>query len=213
MRSYVIRQGDYLTRLGARLGFDPQEVWDHPKNAELKARRKSWEVLAPGDVLALPADTRAPLPIGKGAPASFVAKVPRVSVTLKYLGEDGPLSGEPYVIDGLPERTTGETGGDGTVRVQVPVIVSEFTVRFPRRLQRQSVRVGHLDPSDESGGIIQRLAHLGYLGHRDASGGNTSEAQLAHGVRAFQRSARLPVTGVLDHATVEALRSEHGGGA
>lgn len=213
MRSYVIRQGDYLTRLGARLGFDPQTVWDHPRNADLKARRRSWEVLAPGDVLAIPDDTRAPLPLAQGGQARFVAKVPRVRVTLRYQGDDGPLSGEPYVIDGLPEVTAGETGADGAVRVDVPVIVSEFTLRFPRRLERQRVRVGHLDPSDESGGIVQRLAHLGHLGHLDADGASPGDGPLRDAVQRFQRAAKLPVTGALDAATVDALRDAHGDGA
>ncbi|MFO0630564.1 MAG: peptidoglycan-binding domain-containing protein [Polyangiales bacterium] len=213
MRSYVIRQGDYLTRLGARMGFDPQNVWDHPKNADLKARRKRWEVLAPGDVLAIPDDTRAPRPLAQGGQARFVAKVPRVRVTLRYQADDGPLAGEPYVIDGLPEAIAGETGPDGVVHVDVPVIVSEFTLRFPQRQQRQRVRVGHLDPSDESGGIVQRLAHLGYLGLRDADGASPGDGALRDAVQRFQRAAKLPATGALDAATVDALRDAHGDGA
>ena len=37
MRPYVIRQGDYMTQLAHRLGFDETEVWNHDKNSALKA--------------------------------------------------------------------------------------------------------------------------------------------------------------------------------
>ena len=45
MKPYVIKQGDYLTRLSHRLGFVADEVWNHGKNAELKSLRKDPETL------------------------------------------------------------------------------------------------------------------------------------------------------------------------
>ena len=54
MRPYVVRQGDYLTGLADRHGFDPKQVWEDQRNAELRAERPSPEVLAPGDIVFLP---------------------------------------------------------------------------------------------------------------------------------------------------------------
>ena len=34
---HVVRQGEYLRKLAHRFGVDPDELWNHPKNAELKA--------------------------------------------------------------------------------------------------------------------------------------------------------------------------------
>jgi hypothetical protein len=34
---HVVRQGEYLRKLAYRFGVAPEELWDHPKNADLKA--------------------------------------------------------------------------------------------------------------------------------------------------------------------------------
>ncbi|MFT3765690.1 MAG: hypothetical protein QM820_09265 [Minicystis sp.] len=78
LRPYVVRQGDYLTRLAHRFGFDAEEVWNDPKNAEIKKLRSSMEVLAPGDIVYLPEPTRATLPIQKGTTNRYVATIPKV---------------------------------------------------------------------------------------------------------------------------------------
>ena len=54
MKPYVIKQGDYLTRIAHRLGFVANEVWNDPKNAELKALRSDPDTLKSGDIVFVP---------------------------------------------------------------------------------------------------------------------------------------------------------------
>ena len=39
MRPYVIRQGDYITKLAHQRGFDADAIWNDPKNQSLRERR------------------------------------------------------------------------------------------------------------------------------------------------------------------------------
>ncbi len=48
MRPYVVRQGDYLVKLAFVHGFDAEEVWNDPKNEEIRGRRADHNILAPG---------------------------------------------------------------------------------------------------------------------------------------------------------------------
>ena len=50
-RPYIVRQGDFLSKIAAQLGMDPSRIWELSENDELRARRPNPEMLAPGDVL------------------------------------------------------------------------------------------------------------------------------------------------------------------
>ena len=54
MRPYVVRQGEHLAGIAARYGFDPQPVWEHEANSELREQRRDPQILAPGDLLYIP---------------------------------------------------------------------------------------------------------------------------------------------------------------
>ena len=53
-KPYVVKAGDYTKKLAHTLGFDADEVWNDPKNAELKKLRKDPDMLVAGDVLFVP---------------------------------------------------------------------------------------------------------------------------------------------------------------
>lgn len=58
MRPYIVRQGDYVTKIAMLVGCDEDEVWAHEKNQELKEKGRTKEILAPGDVLFIPEGDR-----------------------------------------------------------------------------------------------------------------------------------------------------------
>ncbi|MFT3769479.1 MAG: peptidoglycan-binding domain-containing protein [Minicystis sp.] len=219
MRPYVVRQGDYLTKLAFVHGFDVEEVWNDPKNGEIRGLRKDHNILAPGDVVYLPVKEKEGLPIQKGVTNRYVAKVPKVPVKVRFRSGSERLANAKFTIEGEATPNTGTTDGDAQLELSVPAYVSEVCVVFPDLNERYKLLVGHLDPEVERSGVRARLVHLGYMlpSAREFFGydvGNYGEdddaAQVAAAVRAFQRDNNLPITGVVDTDTQAALAAAHG---
>lgn len=55
MKPYVVRDGDDLAQIAQVHGCGEDQIWDHPKNQDLRAEREAKDELRPGDVLHLPA--------------------------------------------------------------------------------------------------------------------------------------------------------------
>lgn len=213
MRAYVIRQGDYLAKLAHRMGFNAAEVWDDPANAELK-RRRDPNLLYPGELLYVPAASRAPMPVASHAVNGYVAEPPKVFVRLVFEGADGPLADEPYVVEGVGPFPESATDGDGAVVLELSVHVRECRVVFPRRGVAYPVKVGDMDPIDEVIGVQKRLRNLGHGGGvgADEAAGLSDESRAAHermAILAFQQRSGLEVTGEFDAATQAALAGGH----
>jgi hypothetical protein len=210
MKPYVVRQGDYLKKLAFARGFDADEVWDDPKNAEIKNKRKDPNLLHPGDLIHLPTAKREGLSLQKGTTNSYTAKLPRVEVQLRLSQEDGPLANEPYELLGLGAPVQGTTGSDGAVQFLAPVTAREVELRLLKRGTVHMLRLGDMDPIDEASGVWKRLAQLGYdPGTPPGEPGATEEA-LADALRAFQADRGIEPTGRLDEATRRELVEQYG---
>jgi hypothetical protein len=211
MRPYVVRQGDYWTKLAFAMRFDADEVWNHAKNEELRTRRPNREMLAPGDVVHVP-DTPAPeLQIEPGGTKQYKASVPKVEVVLTIKNGDVALASERFLIRGLGPERESSTDGDGTLRLAVPVHVREFRLVFYRKGFIYPVMVGNLDPAEESSGIRQRLEHLGFYGHAmDPHGGESESERDRRAIATLQRACGLDATGELDEQTRAKVVELHG---
>lgn len=219
MRPYVIRQGDDVPRLARRFGFDADAVWNHPNNADLRERRSSPRVLAPGDVLFIPSPEEEPAgTVSTSSTHRFrgsPAMVP-IRVAVHQFGEAICNERCEVLVTDPPLEAT--TGGDGVLSVEVPHHCDEVVVHFPDRGFKLALRVGHLDPIDTDSGITARLENLGYLlphdllatGHSDLNTPEIRDRIRRRGVMAFQRSQNLEPSGELDDATRQALVREHG---
>lgn len=214
MKPYVIKQGDYLLKLAHLLGFDSEKVWNDAKNAELRAERKDPAMLRPGDVLFIPDEPKARLPLNPKEHNFFVARVPSVKIAVVLKQDDEPLANQAYVVEGIAEEDPRKTDNDGRVMIELPVHVREVTVRFVESGQRFNLRVGDLDPPETPSGARMRLTSLGFYG---AKLGGGAERYVAHddvalegAVRAFQRAQGLDATGQLDATTLRALVDAHG---
>lgn len=215
MRPYVIRQGDYLTKLGHTMGFDPGTVWADPKNQALRERRPDPDLLHPGDLVWIPDAAQARrLAVKAGSTNRYAAHIPKKPVDVRIqVGGEG-LPKEPYTILGLgPEPITGQTDDEGWVRTKVDVHVRELEVVLTNKNRTLRVRVGDLDPIDTISGLRKRLSHLGFykpsrvgVDNQDATEGDALVAAL----KAFQASKQLPANGKLDEETRKALTGAHG---
>ncbi len=210
MIPYVIRPGDHLARLAHERGFDAAEVWSHAANAAIRERRRNPQILAPGDVIYVPAT---PADAGRrlrsGATHAFAGAPPTGTLKLRFAQGDHVLANEPYRVEGIPGTPTeGTTDADGTLTAEIPVHVETVVILFTSSGMRYSVRIGQLDPIEESSGVRSRLRHLGYLG---AFGLEPRPREVQRAIRGFQRDRGLPATGDVDDATRAALLEAHHG--
>jgi hypothetical protein len=215
MRPYVIRQGDYLTKIAHTMGFDAATVWNDPQNEEIRQKRPDWNILHPGDVLWVP-DAPAPrkLAIRAGTSNRYVAHIPKMPVRVLIQVGGEPLPKEPYRILGLgPDPVEGETDDDGYVSASVPVHVREIELILTRKNRTLRLRVGDLDPVDTLTGLKKRLCHLGFyqpsrvgIENQDA----TDDEALLGALKAFQADCGIEPSGRLCEATRKALDGAHG---
>jgi hypothetical protein len=206
MRPYVVHEGDHLKRIAQRFVFDPETIWNHPKNADLKARRESYNVLLTGDIVYIPEPTRAFTSVRLGQVNVFSAPIPRCTIEHVFEGDKGPLKSLAFRVMGGDNTKHPKTDGNGTAIFDVPVTATEVQIIFETG-RGFVLALGHLDPASSRSGCIQRLRHLGLLGRGDEA---TSDGWLACALSAFQKRCGIPQTGVLDEATVKHLRDAYG---
>lgn len=202
-----------MSALAARLGFDAQAAWAHEKNAGLRARRPSMDMLCPGDVVHIPQEPSEALELSVGTTNQFSARIPTVTIRLALRLGDHVLANEEYEIAGIPgpSSTRGRSDGDGVVKLDLPVSVRSIDLLLPRLHATYAVDVGHLEPAEEMSGIRQRLKHLRYYPGAARSGAPDLERdhdRLA--IEAFQRHHGIEPTGELDARTRDAIVSAHG---
>ena len=214
MKPYVVRQGDYLLKVAHLRGFDADEAWNHPKNAELKSLRSDPGMLKPGDILSVPDEPKPKLKLNAKETNVYVARVPTVKVSVVVAHDGEPLANAKYVVEGLGnDELEHTTDAEGTVAVEAPVHVREVVVRFVESGMRLAVGIGDLDPPDTASGARMRLTSLGFGGAKekgaDGHVGHDADS-LSGAVSAFQAAHALPVTGKLDEATRAKIVAEHG---
>jgi hypothetical protein len=205
-----------LQKLAFTMGFDADQVWGDPSNADLKQQRQDGDILLPGDVLYVPDDPPKKLPFTKESENPYKAKLPTVTVKIVLTGPGGdPLANEPYVVKGTgaPEEEK-TTGADGSVTFEAPIHLRQADLVLTKKKKTYAVRIGDLDPAGEPSGARMRLEHLGYYAavaaRGDAAQASRDAAQLASALRAFQSDQGLPATGAIDDATRAALVAAHG---
>ncbi len=212
MKPHVVRQGEYVRRIAAERGLDPAAVWERAENRELRERRESPDVLAPGDVVFLPDPPQARHALALRRNNRFQAPRPRIPVRVRVRDRGRPLPNELCLVEGLgPDEVDVRTDAEGVLAFDVPLHVERVFVTLPARDRRFTVRVGHLDPIDTPSGLAARLQNLGLLapGWRHLRE-EERDARVRAVLISFQGARALPTTGVLDGATRAALRDAHG---
>ena len=215
MKPYVIRQGDYLTKLAHIHGFDADAIWNHAQNGDLREKRSQRDMLHPGDILWIPdAPSHRKLPLRAGAANRYVARIPKVPVALRLQVGGEPLVKEPFRILGLGgEPIEGATDEDGYLSASVPVHVREIEVLLTQKGRTLRLRVGDLDPINTVMGVKKRLTHLGFYQPQRVGVENNEAADgeaLISALKAFQQENGLEPSGKLDEPTAKALSGAHG---
>lgn len=209
---YVVQRGDCLSNIAAARGFGWRTLWDHPRNAELKQRRKNPNILYPGDVVHIPDMRVDPEPCPTDQIHVFQLKGVPAKIRLVLTDDsDTPLPGLPYRLD-LPDQNltwTGNTDGDGALEHSVPPGAKKavLTVEYPHTRVEYRVLIGGVDPVDTVSGAQGRLLGLGF--YQGEISGETDQPTVSALLR-FQVRHSLPPTGELDGDTKSNLEELFG---
>ena len=80
---HVVKPGDHLPKLGADEGFaNIGVIWDHPRNAELKAVRKDVCILNPGDEIFVPDKKPKTVTVATGKAHKLIVSQPKLRLVI-----------------------------------------------------------------------------------------------------------------------------------
>jgi hypothetical protein len=205
----TIRQGDCVNSIALAHGFDPDTLWNHPGNADLKELRRSPNALLPGDQLEVPPIELREDGVATGSVGRFKLTVPPLKLRLRLTSHGKARGNLAYelLIDGQ-DALDGTTDGDGWIDQPIPPTATRAILSLDDGNEQYELLLGHLDPHDSVTGIQQRLRALGYyFGRVDGELG----AQTQTALRSFQNQNGLTASGEVDDATSNALHDAYGG--
>jgi hypothetical protein len=217
---YIVKQGDYVARLAAEAGFSSYDaVWDHPNNAQLKAKRKDPNILLPGDQIFIPDKEQREELRPTDQRHEFVAK--RQELRLRVVLEDifeKPVAGAPCVltVEGQTIRLT--TDGEGKIDEPIPSTAQNAVLLIQDHQTALNdfamiIKIGNLDPVEERSGQVARLNNLGYFAGdpaKDPQDDDDAEPRFRSAVEEFQCDFGLQVDGKCGPVTQSKLKSVYG---
>ena len=205
---HTVEQGEWIQRIARDHRFyDWESIWNHPENSSLKQQRTDPNLLMPGDRVFIPDLQPKELPAATDQKHTFVKKAPKMKLhIILHDEEEHPLANKPWKLTLEGKEYSGTTDGDGSFEQEVPVLTSNEEGKLECEGYHFPIRVGHLDPIEETSGVKRRLANLGFdCGSTD----NSITDQFKDAVRQFQEYANVPVTGEVDQTTRDKLKEKH----
>lgn len=221
MAKITLMQGDCLSSVAISHGFDPQLVWEHGNNADLRELRVDANALMPGDLLFIPDIEEKQSPVDTDTVKTFQLSVGPLRLRVRLTRHGQARSAAAYELEFDQGTTlTGETDGEGFVDQPMPLAAKTAILRIMSTMpsgpggadadaepEEFELVLGHLDPHLEPTGVQARLRGLGYyFGEVDGDLGLQSRAAL----KRFQTAQGLTVSGQADDATTTALRDAFG---
>jgi len=204
---YTVKQGDWLASIAYRFGIpDWHTIWNRPENQDLRNLRNSPNILFPGDQVYVPDINPAEVSRPTDQTHPFVRRKDKQLVRLQLFdGDKKPRAGVPYTFQ-TDVSVTAETTAEGMVEQEVAQGVTSAVLTVDN--QGILLRLGYLDPIEETSGVQARLANLGYdPGGIDGIYGPKTKAA----IMAFQRECPpLAVDGICGPKTQRKLLEIYG---
>ena len=207
---YIVAQGDCIESIAYAKGFFWETLWNHPDKAELKQSRKDPNVLLEGDRVVIPEREAKEEAGGTEARHRFKLKGVPSELNLVIKNCDEPRANEPYKLEIDGVLYSGTTDGEGRIKHSIPPDATggRLLVGKEGEETEYALSLGHIDPITEISGVQARLSNLGfYAGAVDGQNGPGTE----QAIRVFQSKFELPVTGQMDDATRDQLKTAYGG--
>ncbi len=235
---HTVRQGESVMSIAHENGFLWETLWNHPKNARLKAKRVDPDVLMPGDVLHIPdrgekKESASPDQLQKfkrkGIPAVIrvVLRKPKEEPDEKVdreaadpseykeqepkPGKDEPMKDVPYAVyaDGKKVKE-GKTGGDGKIEAKVPPAARGAWIVLNPGTPRERTMNLNIRSMDPIDEVPGVCKRLNNLGYPCPVEEKEITPPVADALRAFQQANGLDPTGKADGNTKDILKRVHG---
>jgi len=211
---HIVQEGEHLSGIAASYGFrDYQTIWNHPENAELKGKRKTPNILFPGDRLYIP-DLQGKT-VDRPTDKLHTFRLLGGKLFLKIKVQDLnalPVANTPCTLEVDGATFSLATDGDGMIQQEISKTAQNgrLIVRAPNVPINmiRTLSIGGLDPLDKESGQRQRLNNLGYnAGESDSQ----DPQQFRSAVEEFQCDFKLkPVNGICGAATQAKLKAIYG---
>lgn len=204
---HIVQQGECISSISVQYGFrDYRTIWDHPKNAELKEKRKNPNVLFPGDKVYIPDIEQKEVPCQTGQSHRFQVRMPKLKIRLRLLNLLGkPIANTPCNLQIEGESFSLTTNSDGLIEQEISVNAKQGRLKIEEI--EYDIRIGHLDPIDIPSGLHARLNNLGYYVD---SIDEVDPELLRFALELFQGNNGLNVTGIADADVIDKVREAYG---
>ena len=180
---------------------DWNAILDAPENAELKKKRSDPGILKEGDQVFIPNKVMRQDPSAVDAKHTYNVAPPKAWIRIAVNDAGGAaLAGKAYtlLVDGVTTSGTIAAGGIIEQAVAVDAASGTLTVTIDdKTTETWDLHLGYMDPLDEESGVAARLRNLGF-----DYGDDTAAA-----VKAFQARTGIDVTGAIDDALRDKLKS------
>jgi len=205
-KKHTAQAGESVESIAFDNGFFWETVWNHGGNSALRTAREP-NILEEGDVVEVP-DKR-PKTLSEPVDQRYRYRrkgVPSV-LRVRLLDQNKPRPNVSYTVRVGEKVISGKTDADGWVQCYLMPDVETGVLRLPETDETYNFRIGTVRPIVSVKGLQNRLHNLGYFqGAQDG----VQTPELEEALRAFQLARRLPETGKIDAATVQALKDFHG---
>lgn len=206
--NYIVQQGDCIASIAEQHGLLPDDIWNDPANADLKAQRESMYVLFEGDVVVIRDIDIQLVPCATDARHTFkLLRKPQI-LQIRLLDRYGmPQAGVDYTltVDSTSVKGTTNEGGVLQETIAPDAQAGQLIVGVGESIFQ--LQLGHLNPITEVTGVQTRLQNLGFSADPAIT---DPDAALKDMLQTFQLANDLDPTGESDEATQQKLVEEHG---
>ena len=217
---HEVQQGDYLSKIAAEYGFLWKTLYNHPLNAEFKAKRPDPNVIYPGDVIWIPDKEPGKEDRPTDNRHTFELKGEQAILRVRLLIEDEPIAAAQCKLqvgtqiynvttdgDGLLEKNIPGKENSARIEITIPTSMKDY-VDLGLTTIEYVLSLGDMDPQNTSEGFEKRLLNLGFYPAED----DVTQEQLRdrEAIRQFQKTCNATDTGNSDAVTQDKALTEHG---
>jgi N-acetylmuramoyl-L-alanine amidase len=196
-----VGSGESTASLAKKKGFFWRTIWDHPENADLRAKRKDPSVLFADDDIFFPEKQLKEVSKSTDAEHTFKRKGEPCKIKLQLLKLGKPRANEDYVINIEGTLIEGKTDAEGNIEHFMPGEAKSGKLILRGGKEEYPLKIGYLDPLEKVVGVQQRLNNLGY----NCSESNKLDEKMKDALKKFQADNKLEASGEIDSATKSKL--------